>query len=113
MNEAKDRRARPTLRETLTYTKEVPLAWLITFLCGGLGNLAILTWMAATLVADVNSLKENYKEVRINAVRIDGVVSTQAADVQRATDINNAQNARLDDHSHRIERIEDRERLRR
>lgn len=113
MNDLKDRRTKPTLREALTFTKEIPLAWLLAFFAGGVGNFAVLVWMAATLVADVNALKESYKEVRINAVRIDGVVNTQAADVQRATDINSAQNARLDDHAHRIERIEDRERARR
>lgn len=44
---------KPSLKETLVLTKEIPIAWLATFVCGGLFNLAAIIWIAATLVGTV------------------------------------------------------------
>lgn len=48
-----EKRASPSIRETLTFKKEIPLVWLLTLLVGGLANFAALIWIAASIVNQV------------------------------------------------------------
>ena len=103
-----ERRSKVSLLEAISSPKEIPLGWVATFFAGGIVNFTVLVWMASSLVSDVGALKDSFKEVKVNSVRIDGIVNSHASELQRALDVDNAQNARIDEHGRRIERLEDR-----
>lgn len=48
-----ERRNNPTIRETLTFKKEISIAWLVTILIGGIANFAAVVWIAATIVSEI------------------------------------------------------------
>lgn len=108
MPHPEDRRTHRTLRETLTFTKEIPLVWLITFLLGGLANFAAIVWMAAVLVTEVSALKDDGKLARSQLSAIWEALGTHATELRRQSEVDNALDLRLKESAARIDRLEDR-----
>lgn len=77
-----ERRTHPSLRETLTFTKELPLSWLFTFLIGGTANFAALVWMAATIVSNINSHDKAILDLRVQTTANTTLIAAQTVLIQ-------------------------------
>ena len=78
----KDRRTSPTLRETLTFSKEIPLHWLITLIAGGAANFAAVVWMAATIVGNINNQDKSISDLQTRTTNNTTLIAAQTVLLQ-------------------------------
>jgi hypothetical protein len=97
---------KPSIRETLRFSKEIPITWLLTGLAGGLVNFAVLVWLAASVVFNVDSLKESEKDIQATQVTITNILNAHAIELQKQFDADLAHTVKIDEHGRRIEVLE-------
>jgi hypothetical protein len=101
-----ERRDSPSFRDILTFKKEIPFGWLISAAVGGMTQLAVLVWMASTVVSDVNSLKVGWTENKASITHLEVLTGALASENQRTMEEHKALGGRLDEHNGRINRLE-------
>lgn len=77
-----ERRTHPSIRETLTFTKDIPLIWLLTFLIGGVANFGALVWMAATIVGNINTHDKAIMDLRSQTTANTTLIAAQTVLIQ-------------------------------
>ena len=78
----KDRRVAPTLRETLTFSKEIPLSWLITLMIAAGVNFTAMVWMAATIVGNINNHDKNISDLQVRTTNNTTLIAAQTVLLQ-------------------------------
>lgn len=90
-----ERRSRPSILETLSYHKEIPTKWLLTFLAGGLANFTVIVWLAATFVSETRANGKDIETIKLLEAAKTDLLAAHSAELKRLAEVDNSVNERV------------------